>query len=117
MPPAPPKKEREPEVSAAQAAEREAEALVAAMRAQPGPAFMECRTYRWLEHVGPWFDHELKRTYRTKEEVDGWMAACPVTRSAAYLQEQGWATQAELDAWETTIRADQIRNSDFPVLD
>jgi pyruvate dehydrogenase E1 component alpha subunit len=31
------------------------------MRKGGGPFFLECETYRWLEHVGPMYDHELKR--------------------------------------------------------
>lgn len=49
---------------------------VARARLGDGPTFIECRTYRWLEHVGPNFDYDLG--YRTREEVEGWMAKCPV---------------------------------------
>ncbi|MBU1148401.1 MAG: thiamine pyrophosphate-dependent dehydrogenase E1 component subunit alpha [Candidatus Omnitrophica bacterium] len=41
-----------------------------------GPALVECRTYRWLEHVGPYFDYELG--YRSKAELDKWMQKCPL---------------------------------------
>ncbi|MDJ0838690.1 MAG: thiamine pyrophosphate-dependent dehydrogenase E1 component subunit alpha [Acidobacteriota bacterium] len=78
--------------------------VVDEMRRKPGPVFMECRTYRWLEHVGPFFDHELKRTYRTKEEVEEWMAHCPVKRHGAYLLENGHATGEQLSTWETETR-------------
>ena len=78
---------------------------VTAIRRDSRPFFLECATYRWLEHVGPWFDHELKRTYRTKEEVDGWMARCPVKRSAAYLGDNCIATQDQLSTWEAEIQA------------
>ena len=33
-----------------------------------GPSFIECQTYRWLEHVGPNYDFDLG--YRTKDEVE-----------------------------------------------
>ncbi len=79
--------------------------VVAAMRAEPGPVFLECATYRWLEHVGPWFDHELNRTYRTREEVEAWMARCPVVRSGEALQALGLASQAELDAMRASTQA------------
>jgi TPP-dependent pyruvate/acetoin dehydrogenase alpha subunit len=36
-----------------------------------GPAFLECMTCRWKEHVGPSDDVDLG--YRTREEVDGWI--------------------------------------------
>ena len=43
-----------------------------------GPVFLECFTYRWLEHVGPNYDHESGRTYRTKAEFDEWWMRDPV---------------------------------------
>ena len=47
-----------------------ARTAVETIRRGRGPVFIECMTYRWREHVGPHFDHELNRTYRTREEVD-----------------------------------------------
>jgi pyruvate dehydrogenase E1 component alpha subunit len=79
--------------------------LVASMRAGGGPAFLECQTYRWLEHVGPCFDHEHQRTYRSREEVEAWMERCPVKRSGDWLVAQGHATPAELAGWEDAIQA------------
>ncbi len=38
---------------------------------QGGPCFLECLTYRWLEHVGPNEDFELG--YRTKDEAKPWI--------------------------------------------
>src|SRR5207253_1363413 len=37
-----------------------------------GPLFIECRTYRWKEHVGPSEDYHLG--YRTKTEAEPWIA-------------------------------------------
>lgn len=82
-----------------------AQSVVAAMRATPGPAFMECATYRWLEHVGPYFDHELNRSYRTREEVESWMARCPLVRSGAALQAEGLADAAQLERWHQEAQA------------
>jgi pyruvate dehydrogenase E1 component alpha subunit len=79
---------------------------VAHMRAGKGPYFIECETYRWLEHVGPMYDHELNRTYRSREEVEAWKARCPVRRGAARLLERKLATQAELDRWMAETRAE-----------
>lgn len=81
-----------------------AEALVAGLRRGEGPALLECRTYRWLEHVGPYFDHELKRTYRTQAEVESWMQVCPVTRSVQKLVERGIASEAQCAAWAEAVR-------------
>lgn len=84
---------------------RAAAEVVAGMRASPGPAFLECSTYRWLEHVGPFFDHELQRSYRTREELESWMARCPVQRSAARLVAGGLASPEQLAAWDAEIQA------------
>ena len=75
------------------------EARVAAIRAGEGPQFLECSTYRWLEHVGPHYDYELQRTYRSKEELDLWKERCPVKRSGEGLMADGIATAEELAAW------------------
>src|SRR5262249_60967582 len=75
------------------------------VRAGRGPVFLECMTYRWLEHVGPNFDHELGRTYRTEVEVREWMERCPVKRSAAALVAEGIASAAELDRLDPEMRA------------
>jgi TPP-dependent pyruvate/acetoin dehydrogenase alpha subunit len=76
-----------------------AEKAVSECRRGAGPVFLECFTYRWREHVGPFFDYELKRTYRSREELEQWMAKCPVVRSAAHLTQTGLATQEEMAAW------------------
>lgn len=66
-----------------------------------GPVFLECHTYRWREHVGPYFDHEMKRTHRSREEVESWMAKCLVKRAKSCLIESGVPpsvlTEIELD--------------------
>ena len=74
-----------------------------------GPFFLECETYRWLEHVGPMFDHELSRTYRDREEVEAWMKRCPVQRSARRLLARGMATQAQLEQWMGEVTTEMTR--------
>ena len=34
------------------------------IRKNQRPVFIEFITYRWLEHCGPYYDHELGRNYR-----------------------------------------------------
>jgi TPP-dependent pyruvate/acetoin dehydrogenase alpha subunit len=80
------------------------QAVVESLRSGAGPFFLECMTYRWREHVGPHFDHDLKRTYRSREEVEGWMARCPVTRSRERLISSGISTSAELDSWQDQMQ-------------
>jgi len=79
------------------------------IRSGKGPYFIECETYRWLEHVGPMFDHELGRSYRTKEEVEAWMQRCPVRRGAARLLARKIATQPQLDQWMAETRAEMTK--------
>tara|TARA_A100000171_G_scaffold1261_3_gene1445 strand:+ start:14038 stop:15102 length:1065 start_codon:yes stop_codon:yes gene_type:complete len=83
--------------------------IVEYLRAGNGPVFLECMTYRWREHVGPMFDHELNRTYRTQHEVEFWMDKCPVKRSAAQLVAKGIATQEQVEMWQATTDAN-IKN-------
>lgn len=66
---------------------RVSETAVDNARNGKGPALIECRTYRWLEHVGPYFDYGLG--YRSKDELDRWMKRCPLmTYEGALLKER-----------------------------
>ena len=47
-----------------------AEQLVDQIRAGAGPMFLEVRTYRWREHVGPGLDFHLG--FRDEEEAKPW---------------------------------------------
>ncbi len=48
-----------------------------------GPAFIECHTYRWREHVGPNEDYDAG--YRSREELVRWQAIDQVSRIGAKL--------------------------------
>jgi TPP-dependent pyruvate/acetoin dehydrogenase alpha subunit len=97
-----------------------AESALNRLRAGAGPRFLECMTYRWREHVGPYFDHELGRIYRAREEVEAWMERCPLKRSAERLTRLGIATPAELEAWHEAMKSDverdieRARNAPWP---
>lgn len=80
-----------------------ANAAVAEIRAGKGPVFLECMTYRWREHVGPNFDHDSNRTYRSKEELERWMQRCPVKRASQYLLEKKIVTEGDLNRWLVEI--------------
>ena len=56
-------------------------------RGGEGPSLIECRTYRWLEHVGPHSDTHLG--YRSKEELEEWMSRCPVKTFEGRLVKEG----------------------------
>ena len=59
-----------------------------------GPTLLECRTYRWREHVGPNYDYDMG--YRTKEEVEEWMTKCPANGWKSRLLDAGVTTETEL---------------------
>ncbi len=67
---------------------------VAAARAGQGPQFLELETYRWREHCGPNFDHELG--YRTSIEIEHGMKQCPLAAYTTKLRQRdmGFARQA-----------------------
>jgi pyruvate dehydrogenase E1 component alpha subunit len=57
---------------------------IAPMRAGGGPAFLECRTYRWREHVGPGEDYDSG--YRTRDELRPWQEDDQVAVIGAQLE-------------------------------
>lgn len=61
-----------------------------------GPSLIECMTYRWREHVGPQWDHEANRTYRSKDELDEWIKKCPVAKMAKLLIDEKIITVDDL---------------------
>lgn len=79
---------------------------VAAVRGN-GPYFLECTTYRWREHVGPLWDYEWG--YRTKEEVDGWIARCPIKRATERLMAEGVLSAADVKALERELQREVDR--------
>ena len=83
-----------------------------------GPTLIECRTYRWMQHVGPNYDFKLG--CRPKEELDGWRKKCPIKRYKKFLLDKNIISESEM-----TQIADQIdkeieeavifgQNSPFP---
>jgi pyruvate dehydrogenase E1 component alpha subunit len=53
------------------------------LRCGAGPIFIECRTYRWCEHVGP--DSDFDTGYRPLEEMEFWVKNDQVERLAALI--------------------------------
>jgi pyruvate dehydrogenase E1 component alpha subunit len=45
--------------------------IVAGIRRGEGPAFIECRTYRWREHVGP--NEDFDWGYRDRADLEPWI--------------------------------------------
>jgi pyruvate dehydrogenase E1 component alpha subunit len=51
---------------------------VARMRCGDGPAFIECNTYRWREHVGP--NEDFDSGYRPRADLDRWIERDPMVQ-------------------------------------
>ena len=62
-----------------------ADGALQAIRNGEGPQFMECKTYRWREHVGPGEDYE--DDYRTRDELNPWQDSDAVAATGAMLDE------------------------------
>jgi TPP-dependent pyruvate/acetoin dehydrogenase alpha subunit len=78
-----------------------ARSMVAAIRAQPGPRFLECRTYRFRAHS--MFDAQH---YRTKAEVESWQARDPIARLEEWLIAGHLLSREELGAIDAAIAAE-----------
>lgn len=63
------------------------------VRRGDGPAFIECRTYRWREHVGP--NEDFETGYRSRSELDRWVSEDPVETVGALIH---GARRREIDA-------------------
>ena len=59
---------------------------VSAIREGAGPAFMECVTYRWREHVGPREDYDSG--YRGPDELRPWRESDQVERLARMIPKE-----------------------------
>jgi pyruvate dehydrogenase E1 component alpha subunit len=83
------------DVVAVEAAARRAAHLA---RDGGGPAFLECRTYRFRAHS--MFDAQL---YRDKGEVESWRQRGPILRFTNWLKETGILHDADLAAIEADV--------------
>lgn len=72
---------------------------------QSGPVFIECATYRWLEHVGPRDDHE--DNYRDLDEYRRWKDGDQIARLAGMLD------PAMVEQLENEITAEIRSAEDF----
>ena len=59
---------------------------IARTRAGEGPTLLECKTYRYFDHVGV---RGMGLTYRTDEEVEEWRKKDPIETFESRLAEQG----------------------------
>ena len=59
-----------------------------------GPAFVECKTYRWRgHHMG---DQGDTYGYRNAEEIESWMERCPIQRFKGYLVDNSLVDEKRL---------------------
>lgn len=58
-----------------------------------GPTLIECMTYRWRGHVGS--SDDLDKGLRSKEELDYWMARCPIKALERFLLHRGVISELE----------------------
>lgn len=70
-----------------------AKTAVSAIRGDGGPQFIECKTYRWRDHVGPGEDRHLQ--YRADHELDDWIERDEVRNMGAKLPPE---TRARIEA-------------------
>jgi TPP-dependent pyruvate/acetoin dehydrogenase alpha subunit len=56
---------------------------VARAREGNGPQFIECRTYRWLGHVG--YRDDIDVGLRSQDELDWWKQRCPIKVLRKYI--------------------------------
>ncbi len=77
------------------------EAIVRA-RAGQGPQFLELSTFRWREHCGPNFDHELN--YRPSEDITAGLADDPIERYKVVMSKQGHDTAPLMPKLEDMLR-------------
>lgn len=79
-----------------------AQQAIAAARAGQGPQFLELSTFRWREHCGPNFDHELN--YRSPDEIETGFADCPIERYKAVMSKEGVDTASLVAKLESQLR-------------
>jgi pyruvate dehydrogenase E1 component alpha subunit len=66
-----------------------------------GPTLIECKTYRHRGH----FEGD-PTSYRSKEELDEWLAKDPLPRFTKFLQENDFFTAKEIEAFDAEIKAE-----------
>ncbi|MDO8435968.1 MAG: thiamine pyrophosphate-dependent dehydrogenase E1 component subunit alpha [bacterium] len=76
-----------------------------------GPTLIECKTYRWRGHVG--FSDDLDKGLRSKEELDYWMAKCPIKRLEEELIKDNLLSQEEKEEISQKIEKEVERAVQF----
>ena len=78
-------------------------AAIARARQGDGPTLLECKTYRFFDHVGV---RGMGLSYRTDEELKEWQKRDPIHQFEARLAERGVLDQAQAAAIHEEILAE-----------
>ncbi len=68
-----------------------------------GPTLLECKTYRFFDHVGV---RGMGLSYRTDEEVERWRKRDPITSFEEKLEQQGVLSAAAMAAVHAEVEAE-----------
>jgi TPP-dependent pyruvate/acetoin dehydrogenase alpha subunit len=91
------------------------EALVARARCGEGPSFIECRTYRWREHVGP--NEDFEAGYRAHTDLEPWLQSDQIMALGSLIDEDRRnVIDAEIER-EIADAIDFAESSPFPKLE
>jgi len=90
------------------AVETAARRAIDAIRGGGGPAFLECRTYRFRAHS--MFDAQL---YRSKSEIEEWKKKCPIEHLAKWAVDAGILHAGDLTAAEAEVTAEVAAAVDY----
>lgn len=82
---------------------------VARARRGEGPTLLECKTYRFYDHVG----RDFGMLKRDEDEVASWRARDPIKLWREALADQGVLSEAEADAITERIQADMEAAIEF----
>lgn len=82
------------------------------LRSGDGPQFLECVTYRWMEHVGPTDDHD-HGPYRDHAEYAKWKANDQIAKLAEMLGSEAERINAKVEA-ELKDAITFAENSPYP---
>lgn len=88
-----------------------AKQAVETVRAGRGPAFIECRAYRWRGHSGA--GDALKDKYRKPDEWDEWINCCPLRQYEKLLLDNNILTDKISDAVNSQIDTEIDAAFDF----
>jgi pyruvate dehydrogenase E1 component alpha subunit len=89
-------------------------------RAGEGPTLIECKTYRWRGHHEG--DPNQGARYRTRDEIEVWIAKCPIHRFAGKLEKDKVATRNKLETIDREVlkkidaAVEFAKESEFPAV-